>query len=198
MSLFIETIKCKEGKLYNLSCHQARFNRTRKEYLGLSTHSELAEMIAVPQACKTGLFRCRMLYSEKIEKTEFIPHAYQETGSLKLVEDPAIHYPYKFADRRRLDQLFRMREDCDDIIIVKNNRITDSSRANIVFYDGREWWTPDTPLLPGTQRARLIDEGKIRACSISVSDLRHFEKAGLINAMLSWDKMPLVEVKNIL
>ncbi len=197
MSQFFETIKCKEGKLHNLSRHQARFNYTRKVYLGLSTEINLAEIIAIPEACKTGLFRCRILYSEKIEKTEFIPHAYQKIQSLKLVEDHAIHYPYKFADRRRMDQLFGMREDCDDIIIVKNNRITDSSRANVVFYDGREWWTPDTPLLPGTQRARLIDEGKIRVCPIAVSDLRHFEKAGLINAMQSLKEMPVVKVKNI-
>jgi 4-amino-4-deoxychorismate lyase len=96
-------------------------------------------------------------------------------------------YRFKYTNRERLNLLFEQRGNCDDILIVKNGFITDSFIANVVFFDGRKWWTPDTPLLPGTQRARLIHEKKISVCPVTPDDLPKYEKAGLINAMQDLD-----------
>ncbi len=197
MYLF-ETIKCSDGILSNLDFHNERFNKARKELFGIADEMDLKKRIEIHENCKTGLFRCRVVYAENIEKIEFLPHQIRNISSLKLVEDNLIDYHLKYANREALQNLFEKREDCDDILIIKNGCITDSFTANVIFSDGKKWWTPDTPLLQGTQRARLIREKKISECRITVDDLQKFRFAGLINAMQDWNEMPRIEVKNIL
>jgi 4-amino-4-deoxychorismate lyase len=197
MSQLFETIKCSNGKLFNMEFHQQRLEKAGREFFGFSTHINLIKSIEIPEFAKTGLFRCRVTYSTQIEKIEFIPHQYREIKSLKLVEDNEIDYRFKYADRVRLIQLFEKRGSCDDIIIVKNGRITDSTFANIVFFDGEKWWTPDTPLLPGTQRAKLLITGKIFECPITPKDILIYGKAGLINAMNDLHEMPQIAIHKI-
>lgn len=177
--------------------HQARFEKARKESFGISTAINLLERIEIPGFAKNGLFRCRVTYSEQIEKIEFIPFQHREIKSLKLVEDLGIDYHLKYSDREKLNLLFEKRGSCDDILIVKNGCITDSFAANPVFFDGEKWWTPDTPLLAGTQRSRLIEEGKISECRITPGDISKYKKAGLINALNDLDEMPVIEIENI-
>ena len=198
MCQLVETIKCKNGKLENLRYHQARFNLARKELFGENFELNLIEEIKVLEKYKSGLFRCRVIYASDIEKIEFHPYEYRKVESLKLMEDCTIDYRYKFTDRKKLNELFEKRGNCDDILIVKNGCITDSYVANIVFFDGKEWWTPATPLLHGTRRAQLIEEGKIKVCRITPDDLPRFEKAGLINAMQGMDEMPVIRIGNII
>jgi 4-amino-4-deoxychorismate lyase len=198
MSRFLlETIKCLDGKLCNLEFHQHRFNRARSEQFPEAEPIYLSEYLKVPKKAQTGLSRCRVIYSEKIERIEFVPHKYRRIKSLKLVEDNAIDYHLKYADREWLNQLFARRGTCDDILIVKNGCISDSLSANVVFWDGADWWTPDTPLLPGTQRARLIAEDKIKVCRITPDDLKNYTKVGLINALQDLENMPVVDISKV-
>jgi len=197
MCQFLETIKCKDGQLFNIAFHQNRLNIARKENLGITDEINLKEMIKIPEECKTGLYRCRVVYSKTIDKIEFLPYGYRQIHGLKLVEDNQIDYRYKFSNRQHLEKLFARRGDCDDILIVKNGCITDSFTANVIFYDGHRWWTPDTPLLPGIQRAKLLDEGKISVCRITPYDLKKYQKVGLINAMQDLDKMPVIGIYKV-
>jgi 4-amino-4-deoxychorismate lyase len=197
MCQFLETIKCNDEQLFNLRYHQNRLNLARKENFGITDEINLEELIKIPKEYKTGLFRCRVIYSKTIEKIEFLHHKYRQVNSLKLVEDNQIDYRYKFANRHYLEKLFARRGNCDDILIVKNGCITDSFTANVIFYNGHRWWTPDTPLLPGTQRAKLIDEGKISVCRITPFDLTKYQKVGLINAMQDLDKMPVIGIDKV-
>jgi 4-amino-4-deoxychorismate lyase len=197
MCQFLETIKCKDGQLFNLRFHQNRLNHARKENFGITDEINLEEMIKIPEECKTGLFRCRVIYSKTIENVEFLNHKYRQIDSLKLVEDNQIDYRYKFANRQHLEKLFARRGDCDDILIVKNGCITASFTANVIFYNGHRWHTPDTPLLPGTQRAKLLKEDKISVCRITPYDLRKYQKVGLINAMQDLDKMPVIGIDKV-
>ena len=195
--LLIETIKSLNGELYNLPYHQSRFNLVRKNFLGCTDTVLLKDQIQVPEEYKDGLFKCRVLYSDQIEKIEFLPHEYRTIQCLQVLKNDTIDYAYKYADRENLTELFNQRGDCDDILIVKNNCITDSYTANPVFFDGNEWWTPDTPLLPGTQRARLLSEGQLKVCRITLDDLEKYSKIGLINALQDLENMPLMDVANI-
>jgi len=197
MCQLLETIKCAEGRLENLEFHQARFSHTRKLKFNTKDEILLEQHIQVPDFARTGLFRCRVIYGQQIEKIEFIPHVYRAISSLQLVEDNTIDYHFKYADRKNLEALFEKRGNCDDIIIVKNGLITDCFAANLVFFDGKKWWTPDTPLLPGTQRARLINDGQITPAPITKFDLKKFQKAGLINAMNSMENMPVIAIDMI-
>jgi len=196
-SKLFETIKCKDGEFYNLEFHQARFDLARKEYYGISKKISLKEILIVPENCKTGLFRCRVIYTEEIEKVEFVPHQIRKVNSLKLVYDNEIEYGYKSANREKLSSLFNQRGDCDDILIVKNGFVTDSYTANPIFFDGQHWWAPDTTLLPGTQRAKLISERKIQVYPIGRYDITKYKFVGLINAMQNFDDMPVISTQNI-
>lgn len=197
MYQLVETIKCMDGELFNLRYHQARFNLTRRALFHLKNEINLEKSIKIPEEFRNGIFRCRVVYSEKIEKIEFLPHLYRNVKSLKLVEDDNLDYRFKFTNREKLNALFDQRENCDDILIVKNGFLTDSYISNVVFFDGIKWWTPDTPLLPGTQRARLIHEKKIYVCPITPADLPKYKNAVLINAMQDLDNMPKISISDI-
>ena len=197
MCLLLETIKCVNGKPQNLDYHQERFENSQKSLFGLTNFELLSEIIKVPEFAQNGLFRCRVLYKKNIEKIEFLPYNFRQIKTLRLVESNGIDYSYKFADRTELENLFSQKGDCDDIIIVKNGLITDSFAANLVFYDGEKWWTPDSPLLKGTKREKLLAEKTISTCKIEVRDLQKYTRVGLINAMIEIDTMPVVSIENI-
>jgi len=67
----------------------------------------------------------------------------------------------------------------------------------VVLSDGIGYYTPNTYLLNGTCRQRLIAEGKVIPIDISVDDLFSFKELFLINAMLDLEDKVTVPVCNI-
>ena len=80
---------------------------------------------------------------------------------------------------------------------IDNGAITDTSYSNLVFFDGQNYITPDTYLLNGTSRQRLLHEGRIRAEHLTPDDLSRFKYAILINAMLSLEENIAVPIERI-
>jgi 4-amino-4-deoxychorismate lyase len=197
MSRFIETIQLLNGKLLNLEFHQERFERTRKEVLGLRKHPRLEEVIRIPEGLETGRLKCRLTYRKEIELFEFEAQLVHEVRTLKLVYADSIDYGYKYADRRELEELFRQRKECDDILVVKNGNLSDSFYANVVLWNGKHWETPDTPLLPGTMRASLLRKGSIRERRITPEDLPHYKVLKLINAMNNMENAREISIDSI-
>lgn len=197
MSQYIETIQLLNGLLLNLEFHQLRFERTRKEELCITNHPRLAEQITVPKGLETGKFKCRVTYEKVIDLIEFEPQLPSEIRSLKLVYSDSIAYGYKYADRSQLETLFQQRGECDDILVVKKGAISDSCFANVAFWDGEFWLTPDTPLLQGTMRASLLNKDMIREAHITPQDLNRFQKLKLINAMNDLEHAPEIPVESI-
>ena len=183
MSPYIESIKIVNGKALRLSHHQARFNRTRKEVLGLTSHPELSSEIVVPDSAKQGIYKCRILYGRDLTQVEFLPYHKPKIHSLKLVKSDSISYEYKSADRADLATLYEQRDSCDDILIVKKGWITDSYFANVVLWDGSKWETPKKPLLKGCMRFSLLASGRINERSIRIEELSRYKCIRLINAM---------------
>lgn len=196
MSLLLETIKLENGKLINLNYHNQRFNRARKEILSLP-EKDLADLIQIPEKFSEGTYRCRVVYQEKIEKIEFIPHQPRMINSLQIVHDNDIVYDHKFADRTNLQKLYKQRGDSDEIIILKNGLVTDCFIGNLVFFDGQKWITPDHPLLRGTQRQKLLDEGQIQEEKITEKDLFNYEMVGIINVFYNLENMPQIAIDMI-
>lgn len=197
MYLLLETIKLEDGRLYNLDYHNRRMDAARRELFGPASPIDLAEVIRIPDDCLDGLFRCRVVYAENIEKIEFIPQQERTFTSLKLVTCNDIDYHLKYADRTLLNELYAQRGEADEIIIVKNGEITDCSVGNLLFYDGQNWVTPADPLLKGTQRQKLLETGHIQEEFIFEPDLKTYQKAAIINAFFDLKNMPIIEIGNI-
>ena len=191
-----EVIKTRNRQLQNIEYHNDRFNRTRYELFGTRKQLKLEEIIKIPFDLDDSVYKCRIIYSRNIEKIEFEPYHQKRVGSLKLVEHNEINYSFKFFDRTKINELYKQRNNCDDILIIKNGFVTDTSFANIVFWDGSMWVTPSTPLLPGTKRRKLIKENKIQEKEIKASDLQSFEKARIINAMIDLEES--ADIKKII
>jgi len=197
MSLLVESLKMTDGILRNLEYHQSRVDRSMNELFPDAHKIDLETAISIPENCKSGVFKVRVLYGSFVEKIEIEPYIFRTIQSLKVVHHESIDYHLKFTDRQILQHLFAQRENCDDIIIIKNSFVTDSFAANLLFYDGKKWFTPTTPLLKGTKRQLLIDRGIISEKEIREEDIRLYQKVGLINAMIDFDEMPIVPVERI-
>lgn len=198
MCLLLETIKIENGKPCLLPLHQKRFDEARSKLFSSTKPIDLSQSIKVPDDCQSGIFRCRIEYGQQIEKIEFIPFQPRIFQSLRLITDNTIDYSHKYADRSRLNQLLAQRGHCDEIIIVKNGLITDCTIGNLVFSDGQHWHTPASPLLHGTQRNHLLQQGLICETKITVSDLHNYQQAGIINVFYSLGNMPVMAVEKVL
>lgn len=195
--LFIETIRLTDGQLFNLRFHNKRLNDARNTHFGEKEAWDLTQIIRVPENVKEGLFKCRVTYGERIEKIEFEPYKPRLVQRLRLVNNNTIEYNFKYQNRTFLNELFSQRGEADDVLIIKNGFVTDTSYANIVFWNGQQWITPDTFLLAGTQRAQLLEEGKIFEQKIRAQDLPKYSHARLINSMLDFETTPSILIENI-
>jgi 4-amino-4-deoxychorismate lyase len=198
MCLLLETIKIENGKIRNLEFHNRRLNASRNALFGTVKMLNLGSIVKFPEGMDQGTYRCRILYRSSIESIEFIPHQPAYASSLKLIRNDEIDYSHKYANRELLDYLYGKREECDDILIVKNGFITDTSRSNIVFRNPEgSWITPDTPLLNGTMRMQLLETGRIKEAAVRLTDLANFTGARMINAMIALEESPLIRMESI-
>ena len=193
----VESLRIKDGIIVNLPYHNQRLNRSKAELYPGSPEIELATLISVPGNCLQGTFKVRVLYDQLVREIEISPYQFRPINSLKIVHHESIDYHIKYTNRQILQELFARRGDCDDIIIVKNGMVSDSYTANLLFFDGDNWFTPTTPLLKGTKRQFLLDQGTISEKEIREEDIRNFRKVGLINAMIDFEEMPEVPVERV-
>lgn len=195
---FVETIKMANGKPSNLPYHQARMERTIRHFfpnLALNAMPSLQNLITPNE--NMSLVKARVVYgADGVELIEYAPYSMRPIRSLQVVYDDTISYSYKSCDRSQLNALAAKKGDCDEIIIVKNNLVTDTSFTNLAISDGNCWLTPRQPLLLGTKRASLLDQGFIKEADITAYDLKRAERVRLFNAMIDFGERE-VETKNI-
>ena len=181
MSRFIETILVKNGRVRNITYHQLRVERTLKHFFSTRPFNLESVLLHAP---KSGLFRCRLTYGKTVENIEYIPYEPVKKAKLLAIESD-LNYNYKFKDRSSLDDLLKkaQHEGYDDALIVKDSLVTDTTIANIAFFNGRRWITPARPLLRGTVRARLLQSGIIIPGNITIDNLGMFSHFALMNAL---------------
>lgn len=195
MCRFIETICINDGVIENLSAHNERMNNTIRVHYGSSVMPVSLEDFITAEGCK-GRTRCRVEYTSAVEKVEYFPYSIREMKSLQLVNDDMAEYSFKYADRSVLDRNFSLRDNADDVVIVRSGMLTDTSIANIALYKEGKWFTPKYPLLKGTRRARLLAEGIIEEDIIMADSLHKYEKIRLFNAMISFGEVEM-DIKNV-
>lgn len=185
---FVETIKIMDGKAMNLPYHQARMELTIRHFfpnLALGPMPCLERLIKPRSDMR--LFKARVVYGPNgVELVEYAPYSMRPISSLQIVYDNSIDYSYKSTDRSPLLALTAKKADCDEIVIVKNNLVTDTSFTNLAIFNGHEWLTSKHPLLHGTKRASLLHQGLIKEADITVEDLRRAQSIRLFNAMIEF------------
>ena len=138
----IETIKIKNRSIQNIAFHNIRFNKSRKELFGIKGTTDLTKEITIPDDLTEGTYKCRVTYARQIEKIEFEPYHRTAIRTLKCITANDLNYAYKFANRLAITQLLANKENFDDLLIIKDGLVTDTSFANIIFWDGLNWITP--------------------------------------------------------
>lgn len=182
MCLFIESIALKEGVLQNLEGHQERIDRTLSAF-DTNKSLSLTQYLLYFKFPPTGYFKIKITYSTKaFLSIETTPYIYKEIQSIQLIEDSFVDYPFKYEDRSSLNQL-KSQSTCDEILIVKEGYISDASIYNIVFWNGKDWYTPEHPLLLGTQLNLLLKNQWVQKRPITPTDLPLYHSFKLINAL---------------
>ncbi len=215
MCRFIETICVVDGRPQALAYHRARVRDTvtAVQFSGITPESgavaeaEAAADCLLQRALKQNTAhsagrraKLRVAYrvdsapapsAVEIEQATLTPYRLPKIRSLRLVDGGDIEYRLKYSDRSALERLYRRRGRCDDILIVRRGLLTDTFICNVGLYDGFRWQTPAGPLLAGTRRARLIDQGCIEPAAISAAGLGRYTQLALFNAMIDLGELVL-------
>ena len=181
---YIETILI-TNKIENLKFHNIRMNKTRKNFYNLEP-IDLKEYIEIiPNK------RVRVVYEKKIKKIEYFDLNKREFNKLKVVECDNIEYSYKSENREKLNSL--KVNGYDEVIIVKNGLVTDTTISNLAFFDGKEWHTPKNPLLKGTKREELIQKGFLKEKDIKIDNVKNYKKVVMMNAIIGFYEVGGIE-----
>ena len=190
---FIESIKVVDGVPQNLELHAGRASRTIYDHFGLKGGLPLQEILHEARRHSQGLYKMRILYSKEIISINCENYQPRLVKSLKIVDGGNIDYSYKYEDRSSLNSLLEHKGKCDDILIVKDGFVTDTSYSNIVFGKGEKLFTPRTFLLNGVKREFLLKSGVIIQVEIRPSDIAFYDSIFMINSMLDIHPVERIE-----
>lgn len=199
MKSFIETICIRHGQIQHLSWHQQRVDATLLYFYPAHDHTWiLSECIQIPPDIHSELVRCKITYDAHHIEIRYTPYALRDVSSVMLKEIPVdFHYPFKFAERTIIKKLFNERGKADEILMLRQGWITDTSIANIAFENKGRWYTPSLPLLAGTTWKRLISQGILIPRPIHVSEIVDYSGYKLFNAMIDFQHSKVLPVNSI-
>lgn len=197
-TLFLETIRLQDGKFHFLSYHQQRMDRTRSHFYKEVSPLILSDYLSVSAKYSHGLYKVRVIYSDTILEVTYQAYTPRPVSTLRVVNADHVEYAFKYLDRSAINALYEQKGESDDILMIKDGLLMDTSYANIILSDGQYWYTPAQPLMMGTCRARLLERGEIIPADIYLDHLHEFKELRLINAMMNAEESPRVSVKNIL
>lgn len=196
MSQFIETIRILDGKIDLIDLHNERFNATRKLFFCVEEWQDLKQSIQIPELFGKGVVKCRIVYDYEIREIQFSFYHDKNTSTLKPIE-ANVSYAHKWIDRNQLNELKMRAWPADEVLILKNGMVSDTSFSNLIFSKNGQWFTSNTPLLAGLRRDQLLNDGVVEECEISYADLKNYDHFMLINAMLSFDQKKAIPIRNI-
>jgi 4-amino-4-deoxychorismate lyase len=195
---FLETIKVQNGNAPLLAYHQKRLNRTFEHFFPFEKKHNLSaifskeEKIIATKNTDKQVFKCRFLYDEKFFFAELLPYSVKSIESFRLVHvSDDFSYDFKFTERNLLNSLV---VDNQEVIIVKNGFLTDTTYANIALKQGEKWYTPSQPLLEGTKRDFLIENKLIFPKQLHINALQDFSHIKIFNAMMESEAFEMAEM----
>jgi para-aminobenzoate synthetase/4-amino-4-deoxychorismate lyase len=201
----LETMLWKPGDGYLLLGHHLKRLMQSAEYfrfdVDLTTvRNRLAGLAAT---LSHDSHRIRMLVSKAgaIElKASRLGSAREKFADLALCAgpidsaDPFLYH--KTSNRAVYDAALRLRPEAADVLLFnQRNEITESTIANVVVNCGGRFFTPpiECGLLPGTARAQLLQEGKIRERKIRLDELPAADAVYLVNSVRGLHRVALTD-----
>lgn len=192
MHPFIETICIEAGRACSLDRHNARMNRTRAVFYPDAPPLDLAHLLHTLPSLPMQRHKWRVPYGLDFGLHELTPYAVNPPRTLRLVACDEVDYTHKRADRSALAAVLVHAQGADDVLIVKQGLLTDTSIANIALCIDGNWFTPERPLLPGTTRERLLEEGLLQTAPLTPDSLCLCTRIRLFNALVHWGEVELL------
>lgn len=196
----VETICVVDGTALRLPFHIARV-RASCQMLGWKDVSKkllqtwLTSLQNIPCEYQKGRVMIRTVYNDTgVSSITFQHYQLRPVRSLRCVEANYLHYSLKSTHREGITHCVEQRENCDDVLILRDNLFTDTSIANIALWheEQQRWMTPTRPLLRGTHRAALLRSGTIiEDAALTLDRLEEFSRIRLFNAMINWGEIEL-------
>lgn len=191
-----ESIKIIDGQLQLLDYHKARMQRSAFFLWGQNNNYNQLED-AIGNLPPKGIHKCKVLYHKNKFQVDITPYTKRTINRLIAIKQDDISYNLKYTERSIFTKYQENLDPTDDVVFIKNEKITDTTYSNIALWNGEEWHTPKQPLLQGTKRAFLLDNKLIKEVELYIDMLPFYEKITLINAMLDLDDI-VIEKENLL
>lgn len=191
MFRLFETIAIEFFKPQNLEYHQQRLDDSYRKLFKTKCHFNLQaffEELSIPDARR---YKWRFDYSPTICKSTvelYIPKMIQSVGFVEV--SSYFDYSLKYVDRTFFSEIRAQFSEFDEVIMTKNGFLTDTTIANIVveYKNDLQFYTPITPLLCGTYRKKLLEEGFLTERKIHIDEIKEIKNLFFINAMLPFDE----------
>ena len=111
--------------------------------------------------------------------------------------DPEDLWLYHKTTRRSTYEVRAARNShADDVILVnKRGEPTESTVANLAVRLDGKWWTPpvETGCLPGVERARLVEQGRLVERTITLDELYVADAVALVSSLRGWRAATLAQ-----
>ncbi len=197
MSLYIESISIEsDGTCPLLSYHQARIDRTIGE-----SHSVNLSSIVELQVNKLIVGhqqKLRILYNKSgVQEVKTQPYVIRLIRNLTTV-NITFDYDHKSTDRDAINAAFALRRQSDDILMVRDGLVTDTSYGNVACYQDGVWYTPESPLLGGCRRQSLIDKGLLTPKKIRIEALNSYPYLMVFNGLIPYGRVIIPKSRIVL
>lgn len=186
-----ESIAVMDGRYLNVAGHMQRMQRTARALWNVDLPNDyLAKRL--PVLMNSGLYKCRFSYNSEHYSVELSLYKEKNIEHLVLTEVPEMRYDFKYSDRSEINNYTRELGFGKDVLFTRHGYLMDTSYCNVALLRDGIWYTPETPLLCGTQRAVALEGGILKSASIHQRDLPNFESIMLFNALNPIGKIRLL------
>ncbi|MBS0450588.1 MAG: aminodeoxychorismate synthase component I [Proteobacteria bacterium] len=201
----LETLRLQDGNFHNLDLHLARMTGAAAHFgYGFELGHCEGRLQRLAESHAQGTWRVRLLLDPagNLEAQAFALPPSPERVSLQLAGRPFEEADSEFVrfktTRREHYEAFAPTDPhafFDTLLWNERGEITECTRGNIaLLIDGR-WVTPAAScgLLPGIERSRLLQEGRLSEAVIRRTDLGRASAIAFINSLRGWIDAAVVD-----
>jgi para-aminobenzoate synthetase / 4-amino-4-deoxychorismate lyase len=196
----IETIRWTEdGGFWLLDRHLDRLIDSARYFDIPLDPAEIRAALRAAVAGRSGSLRVRLSVGRAgpiaVDTDEMPAPATVRAAVDSMPIDPDDVFLYhKTSNRAVYDEARARSGEVDDVILVNpSGEVTETTIGNLAVEIHGSWWTPPivAGLLPGTYRAELIADGRLRARPITIAELKAASRLARINALRGWEPVEL-------